>query len=120
MNHRFEPRIRILLGSSIAIGPARLAAFEPMDARGRPLARKQPWQPIRFALDDLTMQEDGFRLRAAGTDGTRPFGFGLSTHIDAIEELADVGVVLLLFTIGLEFSLQRLRDIFRQVAVGGV
>jgi len=33
--------------------------------------------------------------------------------------LADVGVVLLLFSIGLEFSLTRLRDIFRQVALGG-
>jgi CPA2 family monovalent cation:H+ antiporter-2 len=38
----------------------------------------------------------------------------------AIEVLAEVGVVLLLFTIGLEFSLERLRHIFRQVALGGL
>jgi CPA2 family monovalent cation:H+ antiporter-2 len=49
-----------------------------------------------------------------------PFGLGLATSVHSIEVLAEVGVVLLLFTIGLEFSLSRLRDIFRQVAVGGV
>ena len=48
-----------------------------------------------------------------------PYGFGLVTSVDAIEVLAEVGVVLLLFSIGLEFSLARLRDIFRQVALGG-
>src|SRR5690606_28237532 len=32
----------------------------------------------------------------------------------------EVGAVLLLFSIGLEFSLARLRDILRQVALGGV
>jgi CPA2 family monovalent cation:H+ antiporter-2 len=40
--------------------------------------------------------------------------------VHAIEVLAEVGVVLLLFTIGLEFSLERLRNIFQQVALGGV
>jgi CPA2 family monovalent cation:H+ antiporter-2 len=49
-----------------------------------------------------------------------PFGLGLATSVHSIEVLAEVGVVLLLFTIGLEFSLSRLKDIFRQVAVGGV
>jgi CPA2 family monovalent cation:H+ antiporter-2 len=49
-----------------------------------------------------------------------PYGFGLAHSVDAIEDLAEVGVVLLLFSIGLEFSLQRLRDIFRQVALGGL
>lgn len=49
-----------------------------------------------------------------------PFGLGLATSVEAIESLAEVGVVLLLFSIGLEFSLARLRDIFRQVALGGV
>lgn len=48
-----------------------------------------------------------------------PFGFRLVHSVHAIEVLAEVGVVLLLFSIGLEFSLARLRDIFRQVAVGG-
>lgn len=49
-----------------------------------------------------------------------PYGFGLVTSVHSIEMLAEVGVVLLLFTIGLEFSLSRLRDIFRQVALGGL
>jgi CPA2 family monovalent cation:H+ antiporter-2 len=48
-----------------------------------------------------------------------PYGMKLATSVEAIEVLAEVGVVLLLFTIGLEFSLARLRDIFRQVALGG-
>ncbi|GAB4204691.1 MAG: monovalent cation:proton antiporter family protein [Sandaracinaceae bacterium] len=48
-----------------------------------------------------------------------PHGLGLVREIHSIEILAEVGVVLLLFSIGLEFSLARLRDIFRQVAVGG-
>lgn len=48
-----------------------------------------------------------------------PYGLRLVRSIHAIEVLAEVGVVLLLFTIGLEFSLARLRDIFRRVAVGG-
>src|SRR5688572_32662327 len=49
-----------------------------------------------------------------------PFGLKLATSVDAIEVLAEVGVVLLLFSIGLEFSLARLRVIFRQVALGGL
>lgn len=48
-----------------------------------------------------------------------PHGLALVRSISAIEVLAEIGVVLLLFSIGLEFSLARLRDIFRQVAVGG-
>jgi len=49
-----------------------------------------------------------------------PAGLGIVSDTDAIEVLAEVGVVLLLFSIGLEFSLARLRAIFRQVAVGGL
>jgi len=48
-----------------------------------------------------------------------PFGLRLVSSVQAIEVLAEVGVVLLLFTIGLEFSLARLRDVLRQVALGG-
>jgi CPA2 family monovalent cation:H+ antiporter-2 len=48
-----------------------------------------------------------------------PFGLGLVKSIHAIEVLAEVGVVLLLFSIGLEFSLARLKHILRQVALGG-
>jgi monovalent cation:H+ antiporter-2, CPA2 family len=49
-----------------------------------------------------------------------PFGLQLTHSVKSIEVLAEVGVVLLLFSIGLEFSLSRLRDIMRQVALGGV
>jgi CPA2 family monovalent cation:H+ antiporter-2 len=49
-----------------------------------------------------------------------PSGFKLVTSMDAIHVLAELGVVLLLFTIGLEFSLSRLKEVFRQVALGGV
>jgi CPA2 family monovalent cation:H+ antiporter-2 len=48
-----------------------------------------------------------------------PFGLRLATSVRSIEALAEIGVVLLLFSIGLEFSLARLRDVFRQVALGG-
>jgi CPA2 family monovalent cation:H+ antiporter-2 len=48
-----------------------------------------------------------------------PFGLGLVNEVHAINALAEMGVVLLLFTIGLEFSLKRLRHIFRRVALGG-
>lgn len=49
-----------------------------------------------------------------------PHGFGWVKSQEFIEKLSGVGVVLLLFTIGLEFSLQRIRDIFRQAALGGL
>jgi CPA2 family monovalent cation:H+ antiporter-2 len=49
-----------------------------------------------------------------------PFGLRFVSSVHAIEMLAEIGVVLLLFTIGLEFSFARLRTIFRQVALGGL
>jgi CPA2 family monovalent cation:H+ antiporter-2 len=49
-----------------------------------------------------------------------PHGLALVRDLHSIEVLAEVGVVLLLFTIGLEFSIGRLRNIFRQVALGGL
>ncbi|HEY1089037.1 MAG TPA: cation:proton antiporter, partial [Archangium sp.] len=49
-----------------------------------------------------------------------PGAFALVKSMEAIEVLAELGVVLLLFTIGLEFSLKRLKTIFKQVAVGGL
>jgi len=48
-----------------------------------------------------------------------PYGLHLTSSAESIEHLAEVGVVLLLFSIGLEFSLERLKDILRQVALGG-
>ncbi|MEZ4462769.1 MAG: cation:proton antiporter [bacterium] len=48
-----------------------------------------------------------------------PNAVGLVTNRADIEILSEVGVVLLLFTIGLEFSLERLKAIFKTVALGG-
>jgi monovalent cation:H+ antiporter-2, CPA2 family len=48
-----------------------------------------------------------------------PYGTGLVRSSEAIHDVAEVGVVLLLFSIGLEFSLARMRDVFRQAAIGG-
>ncbi len=48
-----------------------------------------------------------------------PYGLGLVKELEGIEMLAEVGVMLLLFTIGLEFSLRRLREMKRLVLLGG-
>jgi monovalent cation:H+ antiporter-2, CPA2 family len=47
-----------------------------------------------------------------------PSGFRLVSDVHSVETLAEIGVVLLLFTIGLEFSFGRLRGIWK-LAVGG-
>ncbi len=48
-----------------------------------------------------------------------PGGLGLVSDPHQVQVLAEVGVALLLFTIGLEFSLARLGRIARYVVVGG-
>lgn len=48
-----------------------------------------------------------------------PYGLGLIKELAAIEILAEIGVILLLFTIGLEFSIRRLREIKNLVLIGG-
>jgi CPA2 family monovalent cation:H+ antiporter-2 len=48
-----------------------------------------------------------------------PSGFGLVHDAHRIQTLAEIGVVLLLFSIGLEFSLERLRRIAKTVMIGG-
>lgn len=48
-----------------------------------------------------------------------PFGLGLVQDMDNIEILAEIGVVLLLFTIGIEFSLRELLQLRRIVLFGG-
>lgn len=48
-----------------------------------------------------------------------PYGLGWIHEVQAIEVLAEIGVMLLLFTIGLEFSLRRLREMKTLVLVGG-
>ena len=48
-----------------------------------------------------------------------PYGFGLIRNIADVESLAEIGVVLLLFTVGLEFSLQHLARLRRFLFIGG-
>jgi len=48
-----------------------------------------------------------------------PYGLGLVKEVEAIELLAEIGVMLLLFSIGLEFSVKRLREMKRLVVIGG-
>jgi K+:H+ antiporter len=48
-----------------------------------------------------------------------PNALGLVADAHQVESLAEVGVILLLFTIGIEFSLSRLREMARQVIAGG-
>lgn len=48
-----------------------------------------------------------------------PGGIGLIGDIDLVNQSADIGVVLLLFTLGIEFSLERVRRLAALVLVGG-
>jgi CPA2 family monovalent cation:H+ antiporter-2 len=48
-----------------------------------------------------------------------PYGFGLVSEVHKIEVLAEIGVVLLLFTIGLEFKVSRMLKIKREAMLGG-
>ncbi|MDY6855310.1 MAG: cation:proton antiporter [Thermodesulfobacteriota bacterium] len=48
-----------------------------------------------------------------------PYGFGLIKAVHEVEVLAEVGVVLLLFTIGIEFSFKSLLQIKKSVLMGG-
>ncbi|MDZ7344818.1 MAG: cation:proton antiporter, partial [candidate division KSB1 bacterium] len=49
-----------------------------------------------------------------------PQGLNLITRLEDIDVLAEIGIVLLLFTIGLEFSLAELRRIKNYVLLGGL
>lgn len=48
-----------------------------------------------------------------------PYGLGLIEAIHEVEVMAEIGVVLLLFTIGMEFSLKELLQIKKSVLMGG-
>jgi len=48
-----------------------------------------------------------------------PHGLGLIQDVEQVEQLAEIGVVLLLFTIGLEFSMSELLHMRRAVLLGG-
>lgn len=48
-----------------------------------------------------------------------PYGLGFIRELEGIEILAEIGVMLLLFTIGLEFSIRKLREMKTLVLIGG-
>lgn len=48
-----------------------------------------------------------------------PHGLGLVGAVDEVEVLAEIGIILLLFTIGIEFSFKKLIEIRKQFLVGG-
>ncbi len=49
-----------------------------------------------------------------------PFGFALITDQSVIDTIGEIGIVLLLFTIGLEFSFQSFLRSWRAVLIGGI
>jgi len=50
---------------------------------------------------------------------TGPYGFRLVGDIEAVTALSEIGVIALLFTIGLEFSFKNLFEIRRTALIGG-
>lgn len=48
-----------------------------------------------------------------------PSGFGVIRTAEDVDQLAEIGIVLLLFTVGLEFPMRELRRIWRPVLLGG-
>src|SRR5210317_2559518 len=50
---------------------------------------------------------------------TGPHGLNLISNVHDVEVIAEVGVILLLFTIGIEFSLKSLLKIGKILLVGG-
>ena len=48
-----------------------------------------------------------------------PYGLGLINAVHDVEIFAEIGIVVLLFTIGIEFSLERLLQIRKSVLMGG-
>lgn len=48
-----------------------------------------------------------------------PAQLGLVSSTEAVDAAAEIGVILLLFTIGIEFSLERLARVWRWVVFGG-
>jgi len=49
-----------------------------------------------------------------------PFGFALITDQSVIDTVGEIGIILLLFTIGLEFSFQSILRSWRAVLIGGI
>ncbi|HYE76024.1 MAG TPA: cation:proton antiporter, partial [Blastocatellia bacterium] len=73
--------------------------------------------PIAFACSRLRLPVSvGFMVTGIIIG---PYGLGLIKDVPAVEALAEIGVVLLLFTIGLEFSLKRIAEMKKLVLGGG-
>ncbi len=49
-----------------------------------------------------------------------PHGLGWVHEVESVEAMAEIGVILLLFVIGMEFSLKKLASLGRTVFVGGL
>ncbi len=49
-----------------------------------------------------------------------PYGLGIITDQSTIETIGEIGIILLLFTIGLEFSFEKLLKSWRAVIIGGL
>lgn len=49
-----------------------------------------------------------------------PYGFGLVSDLETIKILANIGVILLLFTLGLEFPLKEIIRLGKVVILGGI
>jgi monovalent cation:H+ antiporter-2, CPA2 family len=49
-----------------------------------------------------------------------PYGLGIITDETSIQTIGEIGIILLLFTIGLEFSFERLLKSWRVVIIGGL
>ena len=56
----------------------------------------------------------------AGGIAVGPHGFGLVSDLETIQALATIGVILLLFTLGLEFSFRELMRTGRVAILGGI
>lgn len=49
-----------------------------------------------------------------------PHGLGLIEDVEDVQNLANIGIVLLLFTVGMEFSIKRLLEYKRFLLIGGL
>ena len=49
-----------------------------------------------------------------------PYGFGLVKDVETVRVLANIGVILLLFTLGLEFSFKELMRMGKIAILGGI
>jgi len=49
-----------------------------------------------------------------------PYSFGLVQHLETVNSIANIGVILLLFTLGLEFSLEEIRQVGKVAVLGGI